>query len=461
MRLPIRTRLTLSFAALLVAMLAVSGGLLLFGFRAWLDQGVRDQIQGLSEEFAEDIAKGEGAILEDLWSLRAAGVLRANSGPRWPCPGNFARDSGANCRRENNRSAEGPPCTSRYASRSERTARSCRRSSTLCRRRRAQSPLSAPPLHEADRVLGVLGVFLAAAAGLLLLAVSALAWFLSGAALKPVERMRRDVSLISATDLERRLAVPATGDEIASLAETLNRMLSRLAEAFERERRFVDDASHELRTPLAILKTELQLALRRSRSREELEAALASAADESERLNRLAENLLVLARLNRGHTPLQRTNADLSALVERSASRFRSKAERVGDRAVGRNAGRRSRLGRRIETGAGAHQSHRQRIDAYAATRAQSASQRRETPTTSSYSQSATRALDFQPAFLDKAFEPFARASEARAGGDRGAGLGLAIVRGIARAHGGTAFAENLAKGGARVTLQAPRSGGS
>ncbi|MGQ0669844.1 MAG: histidine kinase dimerization/phospho-acceptor domain-containing protein, partial [Actinomycetota bacterium] len=135
---------------------------------------------------------------------------------------------------------------------------------------------------------------------------TAIAWLLAGAALRPVERMRAEAEALSASEPGRRLPVPGTRDEVARLGETLNRMLARLEEGLERERRFVDDASHELRTPLAILKTELDLALRRSRTPGELEAALRSAAEESERVSRLAEDLLVLARYDRGKLSVRR-----------------------------------------------------------------------------------------------------------------------------------------------------------
>src|SRR5207244_11192008 len=92
------------------------------------------------------------------------------------------------------------------------------------------------------------------------LAVSSCAgWMRAGAALRPVERMRSEAEAISGSEPDRRLGVPATGDELDRLATTLNGMLKRLEEAMERERRFVDDASHELRTPLGVLKVELDV----------------------------------------------------------------------------------------------------------------------------------------------------------------------------------------------------------
>ena len=117
--------------------------------------------------------------------------------------------------------------------------------------------------------------------------------------------MRRHAAAVTAAQTSERLPVPPANDEIGRLGRTLNEMLARLEVAFKRERAFVSDASHELRTPLAILRTELELALRGEHTREELEAALRSAAEESERLSRLAEDLLVIARSDQGRLPVR------------------------------------------------------------------------------------------------------------------------------------------------------------
>ena len=115
---------------------------------------------------------------------------------------------------------------------------------------------------------------------LALLAASLGGYALTARALAPVELLRRRAESVNPGE-PSRLPVPPAGDEISRLAQTLNEMLARLQVAVEHERRFVADASHELRTPLALLRTELDLALRRPRSREELESALRSAADET------------------------------------------------------------------------------------------------------------------------------------------------------------------------------------
>src|SRR5204862_3628090 len=127
-----------------------------------------------------------------------------------------------------------------------------------------------------------------------------------------------------------RLPVPTTNDEIGRLGQTLNEMLDRLEVSFKRERAFVSDASHELRTPLAILRTELELALRGQHSHEELEAALRSAAEETERLSRLAEDLLVIARSDQGRLPVRLEDLPAGELLARVAGRFQTRARVEG-----------------------------------------------------------------------------------------------------------------------------------
>ncbi|MCU1448399.1 MAG: putative transrane sensory transduction histidine kinase for metal resistance, partial [Acidimicrobiales bacterium] len=120
------------------------------------------------------------------------------------------------------------------------------------------------------------------------------AWLVAGAALRPVERMRREVADISDHGAEASIVVPRTRDEIAVLAATMNDVLGRLKTALERERRFIADAGHELRTPLTILQGELDLAARPGRSASELRDAVDAATVEVGRLAALAEDLLTV-----------------------------------------------------------------------------------------------------------------------------------------------------------------------
>jgi len=181
--------------------------------------------------------------------------------------------------------------------------------------------------NNAETLQSVLNAFLIG--GPLALVLASIAGYaLAGAALRPIEAIRRRAADISASSLDDRLPVPPTQDEVSRLGETLNEMLTRIADGLARERRFVADASHELRTPLALLKTELELALRRARSREELEAVIRAAAEDTERLSRIADDLLLLARAEQGRVPLRREPVDVADVLETVAERFRPRAER-------------------------------------------------------------------------------------------------------------------------------------
>jgi len=283
-----------------------------------------------------------------------------------------------------------------------------------------------------------------------LLLASLAAYGVAAAALKPVEAMRSRAAEISAAEPDQRLPVPPTRDEVARLGTTLNEMLERLGEALAHERAFVADASHELRTPLAILRTELELALAEGRSPEELRAALASAAEETDRLTQLSEDLLTIAQTERGKLPLQLARLDLAETLDGVDRRFARRAEERGrkievvapaslvldadrlrlDQAIG------SMVDNALRYGAGT-------IDLVAG--AENGSVEIHV---------LDRGNGFPPDFLGRAFERFSRASSSAR--DGGSGLGLAIVQTVARAHGGEAHAANREGGGADVWLTLP-----
>jgi two-component system, OmpR family, sensor kinase len=298
-----------------------------------------------------------------------------------------------------------------------------------------------------------LGLALPAAAVLALL----VGWYVGGAALRPVDRMRVEAEAISASEPERRLPVPGTRDELATLGESLNRMLDRLQAALERERRLVDDASHELRTPLANLKAELDLALRRARTPAQLEAALHSAADESDRLSRLAADLLVLARADRGRLPIQPEEVDVAAVVRDSIAAFEGRAASAGVRLSASTPPR-----ARVRADAARL---RQALDNLLdnAIRRTPAGGQVEVAISNVDGELRIGVADggpgFPDAFLAQAFEPFSRADEGRSRSDGGAGLGLAIVRAIAQSHGGSVDARNQPGGGALVEIRLPADG--
>ena len=160
-----------------------------------------------------------------------------------------------------------------------------------------------------------------------LVLASAAGYALAAAALRPVDAMRRRADTITSAGDAQRLPVPPARDELSDLARTLNAMLDRIDAAAERERRFVADASHELRRPVTSLKAELEVAVRRARSRDELHAALLSAVADADVLAHLADDLLLLASARDGGLPLRRAPLEVAELLEGVARRFALRAE--------------------------------------------------------------------------------------------------------------------------------------
>jgi heavy metal sensor kinase len=301
-------------------------------------------------------------------------------------------------------------------------------------------------LGERDDELTNLSLLLTLGGVAALLAASLAGYGLAAAALRPVEAMRKRAAAIRPGESRQRLPIARSGDEIQRLGTTLNDMLERLQAAFTRERVFVADASHELRTPLAVLKTEIELALRRGRSAEELRRALESAGEETDRLVRLAEDLLVIARLDQGRLPHRTEEIAVNDLLAKAAERIQARAWQSGV-TVGVCDGGSLRIegdSLRIE------QALENMLDnalRYA----------RSEVRLSAVAQGSLVELHvtddgpgIEPAILEHAFERFVRADRARA--RAGAGLGLAIVAAIAQSHGGHVHAANL-PGGADVWL--------
>jgi heavy metal sensor kinase len=288
------------------------------------------------------------------------------------------------------------------------------------------------------------------ALGLALLAGYALA----GLALRPVESMRRRAAEISAETHGERLPVPATHDEIQRLGETLNAMLGRLEDALQRERDFVADAGHELRTPLALLRTELELALRHATSADDLREAVRLSSEEVDRLTQLAEHLLLIARSDRGQLPLQLEALDARELLVTVASRFEWRAREAG------------RLLRTATSDHAAFRGDRLRIEQALSNLVDNALRHGDGWVELALKGTADGSVElhvtdagrgFAPEALDRAFDRFTRFESGRPGA--GTGLGLSIVKVIAEAHGGTAHVSNLPQGGADAWLLLPAGG--
>ncbi|MGH2978671.1 MAG: ATP-binding protein [Solirubrobacterales bacterium] len=309
-------------------------------------------------------------------------------------------------------------------------------------------------LADRNEALANLGRLLLIGGPIALLLASLAGYGVATAALRPVERMRRRAAAISTAEPGMRLPMPPANDEIGRLGHTLNEMLARLEAAFERERTFVSDASHELRTPLAVLKTELELAIGRGRAREELEAALRSAVEETDRLVQLAEDLLVIARFDQGRLPVRLAPVEVENVLADVRERFAIRS-RETERALIADAPDGLRLAADPER---LRQALGNMVDN--AFRHGRGTVRLSARTSNSHVELhvSDEGPGFPPDFLDAAFERFTRADEGRGRG--GTGLGLAIVEAIASAHRGRAGASNRPEGGADVWLELPTTHG-
>ncbi|MDT0400295.1 sensor histidine kinase [Streptomyces edwardsiae] len=276
---------------------------------------------------------------------------------------------------------------------------------------------------------------------LLLAVVGAVTWLVTGRALRPVEGIRSEMAAITASeDLSRRVPEPATHDEIARLARTTNATLAALEASVERQRSFVADASHELRSPIASLRTQLEVAA----AHPEL-LDLDGAVEDTVRLQHLAADLLLLARLDAGERPAD-ARVDLAALAREES------AGRTGvtvDAEPAEVSGSRGQLGR---------------VLANLLDNARRHARERVTVTVRREGAWAVLAVaddgdGVAEADRERIFERFVRLDAARSRDDGGAGLGLAIARDVAVRHGGTLTAGAAQAGGALFELRLPLDG--
>jgi signal transduction histidine kinase len=451
---PIRLRMALVFALALAIAFALGGWLLITQLSA---ANLRTTDSALAARLSQVSRDPE----------RETGPVTAVS-PDGPAPGEYTiqvLDGSGRVRRASAHAGTAPLLTAAELSRA-------RRHEIVLTRTINDQPvrLVAGALPEGDGWVGIVGVSLATSddtlhqvIGGLLIGGTAFvilagigAYWLARAALAPVERLRREAAALSEDDTGATLRVPGTHDEIAALAGTMNDLLLRLRSALARQRAFVADASHELRTPFAVLHGELELAGRPGRSREELSAAVASAAEEASRLTRITDDLLLLAKGDENRLSLQLERTDVTSLLARSAERAGARAEAAG-------------VACRIEAAAGLTAivdagRIRQAVDNLVDNALRFAPPgtpvviRAKIAGGSLVIEVSDSGPGFPAEFLPHAFERFRRPDHGRARSAGGAGLGLAIVHAIAFAHGGTVVAGNRPEGGATVRLEVPAS---
>ncbi|QSB16148.1 HAMP domain-containing histidine kinase [Natronosporangium hydrolyticum] len=282
-----------------------------------------------------------------------------------------------------------------------------------------------------------------------------MAWLLVGRALRPLHRVTATAQRLGEENLDERIRYAGAHDEVAELAGTFDAMLDRLAESFESQKRFVANASHELRTPLAVMRTEVDVTL------DDPDADLGEyrrmarvVRDASERANSLVEALLVLARseAQSGRRLVRKVETDLAdgaaaalSAIDREAKRLSLHISTTLDPApvVGDPSLLERLAGNLLENGVRYNHLHGQLWV--------------ETGADPEYAWLVVANTGFEVAQADVPglFEPFRRGGRERTGA-RGAGLGLAIVRAVCDAHGGTVSAVALDEGGLEVTIRLP-----
>ncbi len=441
-RLPIRARLTATFAAATLLVLAAAGLFVYLRLKADLNESVD---AGLSSRSAAVLASGSatagasgdpeegfaqllrpnGRVIDSFGGLRGRALTPAE-----------LRSAAAGERILVERRLTGVEGTTRVLARGEG----------------ARVAVVGQSLQDRDETLANLVTSFAIGGPLAVLLASLLGYVLAASGLRPVEAMRRRAEEVSLTGADEPLPLPEANDEIRRLGETLNEMLGRLRRSFDRERQFVADASHELRTPLAVIKTELEGALRRGGHDPNVQEALVASVEECDHLAQLAEDLLVLARTGGSELPTQPEWLSAAEVLDRVRRRF-------GDRAAQR--------GRSIAVDADPAQqvyADELRLGQAVGNLVDNALRYGEGEVTlASRAERGGLAIEVSdegdgiaPDFADRAFERFTRGDRARTRSGSGTGLGLAIVRAIAAAHGGRA--EIADDRGATVRIWLPRA---
>lgn len=443
--MPIRAKLTVAFGLAMLLMLAAAALFVYLRLRADLDERVDAELQARAATLAQ--ARGEPSLsevaLEDpeetfVQLLAADGQVLGSMGTvRGPA---LLPD-------EVHRAVAGPVTVERSLPGVDGEARVLARTATADASRIVVVGQS---LIDRDDALGnVVASFTIGGVAATLLA-SGIGYLLATIGLSPVEAMRRRAGEVSLHQADQLLPLPTARDEIRRLGETLNEMLTRLRDSFERESRFVADASHELRTPIAIIKTELEGALRLAAARSPAHASLVAASEECDRLIQLADDLLVIARAGNGQLPVRPEHAAAADLLSSVRDRFTDRASRRGrairvvaaDLQVCADPMRlRQALGNLVEN-ALRHGTGDVSLGARSTGRFVEIDVSDEGP-------------GFPPEIAARAFDRFSRGDRARIGD--GVGLGLAIVAAIAGAHGGTAEIVDGAPTTLRLCLPATR----
>jgi two-component system, OmpR family, sensor kinase len=297
---------------------------------------------------------------------------------------------------------------------------------------------------------GVARTFLLA--GLFALAAAVVAGYLVAVGIsKPVRRMARTAAAVDAGDLSHRIELSGPRDEIQVLAEAFDHMLDRLDDAFTRQKEFASDASHELRTPLTVLRGQLEVLARQPEvSREDVAHTTLLVSSEIERMERLVDDLLMLARTEEGR-PLELREIELRSHLRQLLDGLSLTADRrfvlgeVSDTIVRADPDRLSQVIHNLAQNAVAH------TDPGGLVRVSATANGRWV-----HFEVDDDGPGIPPAQRDRVFDRFHRTDQSRARSEGGSGLGLAITRAIVEAHGGRIRATSSPEGGARIAFDLP-----
>jgi heavy metal sensor kinase len=457
MKLRIVTRLTLWYVAVLAVIAGALGTFLVVRVHADLVQSLDVQLATRAEQMAAERNVPDSRERPDLVSLPAVSGLSSGEYLAQEIP----LDGGAI-----ERLGEAPPQSMLSPTMLARAERHAVRTSVVIKGEAFRVVAFKP--QGRDRVVLLLGkslegvdettrhlayvLLLCAPVALALAALGGL--IVSRRALAPIDAITNVAAAINADDLTARVAVPPADDEVAHLARTFNMMLARVEEALDGQRAFVADAAHELRTPLAIMRAELDVALRGDLSRDALE----SVRDEVERLTRIAENLLALARLDEGKLELFRSDVDLADVatdIARAMNRLATQRQvRLsadgGPARVPADRDRMRQVVLNLVDNAVGHSNAGSEIHITTGADARSA-----------FVRVADAGTGIAEEELLQIFDRFYSAPGARWRPGGGVGLGLAICKGITDAHGGTIEIESVPGRGTTCTVRLPIEAGA
>jgi two-component system, OmpR family, sensor kinase len=455
-RLPVRARVTAWYVLLLALILATLGSFLLLRLRADLvaevDEGLDAQAAGVLAD-DDGLAVISGRPVAGLPPGETAAQLVSATGQVKERAGSAAPDQSLLTPAMLRRVLAGHQVRAEVRVGPERARY---RVLALRRGRRGSGTalVLAAPLSDVDRSVERLRLLLAVAGPVALALAGGGGWLLTRAALRPVDRMTEQADAIGADRLGDRVSVPDAADELTRLARTLNGMLERIEHGVVTQRRFVADASHELRTPLAVMRAELEVALRDHNRAADASEVLDSAAEEVARMSKIVDDLLTLAHRDENRLELLLEPVDLGKVATGVAVQLRPLAEAAGVQlAVEAPAGAvvladRARLTQVVTnlvdnavkfTGAGGSV----RVRVWEADDGAGLAV-------------ADTGPGIAPEQLRRVFDRFYRLDPARSRARGGSGLGLAICRELVEAHGGRIWAESVEGAGSTFSLALP-----